>query len=108
FYILCALPKPLVPSVVRYLSLHDALPISFLLKTINIPTPVLIAVSAILNTGSKNRSSFPPNQGTHCGQTVSIRGKYNMSTTLPGNKLLYGLSLKGVATGPELSSNNST
>ena len=40
---------------------------------------MVIALSAMLNTGLKNIS--PPKNGTHSGKVKS--GKYNMSTTLP-------------------------
>ncbi len=48
--------------------------------------PMVTQLSAMLKTGAKKRSRSPPTNGIHCGQNVSMRGKYSMSTTLPNMK----------------------
>ena len=37
--------------------------------------PTVTQLSAKLKTGSKKVKGFPPIQGSHCGQVVSMMGK---------------------------------
>ena len=52
----------------------------------------------MLNTGSKNTKFSPPTKGNQLGQVQLNIGNWNISTTLPWNKLSYPLPKDNVAT----------